>query len=648
MLSFFRRGITAKIMLGVLALGLFAIVITGFGTGGLGGLGGLSSGGATVLAKAGDERVTATEITDQINRQLTRAREQQPELDIANFIRTGAFEGILDQLISAKALLSFGHDIGLGVSKRMVDGEITSVPAFQNLAGKFDNTTFHQALVRERITEQQLRNEIEQGVMQQQIMGPVMTNAQVPQGVALGYASLLLERRMGSIGLVSAQAMPSGAEPTAAEINTFYNQQKTRYTIPERRVIRYAIFGAGQLGEAAMPTNAEIEAYYRANATRYAGQETRSFSRVILPDQKAAQLFAAKLQRGTSFSQAAAEAGFSNADTRIVDQNKTQFTNLTSPAVADAAFAAAEGTVTSPIQSELGWIIVKVDSIKHTAGKTLEMVRTEIIETLSAQKKQSALADLVTRVEDALSGGSTFDEVARDFKLAAQETAPTTATGTVEGAQISPEAMPLLKSAFEMAEDDDPEVETLGTGANENYAMLDVVRIIPAAPPALAQIQNQVRADFIATRAANRARETAAAIVAKINAGMQATQAFQQTGLKLPPVQAVNARRMEISQGGNQVPPPLAMLFSMKRGTAKLLEAPNKAGWFVVHLTATEAGDAGKEPGLIQATRQQFSQIAGEEYARQFSRAVEKQLDVERDADAIAALKKQLQGPGAR
>ena len=37
MLSFFRRGITAKIMLVVLGIGLFAIVITGFGTGGSGG-----------------------------------------------------------------------------------------------------------------------------------------------------------------------------------------------------------------------------------------------------------------------------------------------------------------------------------------------------------------------------------------------------------------------------------------------------------------------------------------------------------------------------------------------------------------------------------------------------------------------------------
>ncbi|HWH17649.1 MAG TPA: hypothetical protein VNT77_04835, partial [Allosphingosinicella sp.] len=102
------------------------------------------------------------------------------------------------------------------------------------------------------------------------------------------------------------------------------------------------------------------------------------------------------------------------------------------------------------------------------------------------------------------------------------------------------------------------------------------------------------------------------------------------------------------SQGGRQVPPPLAMMFSMKRGTAKLLEAPNGAGWFVVHLATTEAGDASKEPGLVQMTRQQFSQVAGAELAEQFTRAVEKQVGVERNEDAIQALRRQLLGPGAQ
>ncbi|HWH18812.1 MAG TPA: SurA N-terminal domain-containing protein, partial [Allosphingosinicella sp.] len=506
MFSFFRRGATAKVMLAFLGLALFAMVITGFGTGGSG-IGGLGGPGGGTVAEAGGEEVTAQEVTDQVNRQLTRAREQQPELDMASFLRGGILEQIVNQLISAKALLSFGRDIGLAASKRMIDGEIASIPAFQNLTGQFDQAAFQQALQREGISEQKLREEIELSLITRQLLGPVAEAARVPQGVALQYASLLLERRTGSVGLVPASAMPQGPEPTEAEIATFYNQNRGRYTIPERRVLRYALFGSEQVANAATPTEAEIQNYYRANAGRYAAQERRDLSQVVLPTQQAAQQFAAKLQRGTSFAQAAAEAGFAAGDIRQANQTRAQFAGISSPAVANAAFSAAQGATIAPIQSELGWHVVRVDAINRTPARPLEAVRGEIAQALGTQKAQQALSDLIARIEEGISDGRTFEEVARANGLSVQETPPVTATGA--GGQIPPEVAPLLKPGFQMTEDEDPVVETIAEG--QRFALLDVARVIPAAPPPLAQIRDRVRADFIARRAGERARQMAAA-----------------------------------------------------------------------------------------------------------------------------------------
>ncbi len=86
------------------------------------------------------------------------------------------------------------------------------------------------------------------------------------------------------------------------------------------------------------------------------------------------------------------------------------------------------------------------------------------------------------------------------------------------------------------------------------------------------------------------------------------------------------------------------MLFSLPQGRAKILAAPNGAGWFVVHLASRVPGDARTNPGLVQATRGEFARILGEEYAAQFTRAVEQRLDVERDEEALARVKRQMQG----
>ena len=646
MLNLFRRGASSKILLVFLGLALFAMVVTGFGTGG-GGLGDLSVGGGGRIVSVGSEGITEAELTQQVNQQLNQARERQPELDIGTFFRGGAFEEIVRQMIALKAMTSFGREQGIAASKRMIDGEIASIPAFHGLAGRFDPQVFQAALRRENITEQQLRDDIAASLIQRQILLPVAGNAQVPLGMAQQYASLLLEQRTGSVGLVPSEAMATGPEPTQAEINAFYRDQQARYVIPERRVLRYAVIGPEQVRSAAAPTDAEIAAFYKANQARYAAQETRTLSQVVLPDQAAARAFADRIGRGASFADAARQAGFSAADTAIGEQTRAQLSSLASDAVAQAAFSAAEGATTQPVQSPLGWHVLRVEGINRTEGRPLASVRDEIVQQLSAQKAEQALGDLVARVEDALGEGSSFEEVARANGLTVQQSPPITATGQQPGVQdwqLPPELQPLLRPGFEMTVDEDPIVETVTP--NQRFAMLDVERVVPAAPPALNQIRDQVRRDLVAQRANERARQLATALANRINAGTAPREAFAAADVALPNVESVTARRVDIARPDQPVPPPLAMLFSLPQGRAKILEAPNGAGWFVVHLASRVAGDSRTNPGLVQATRSEFARILGEEYAAQFTRAVERRLDVERDEEALARVKRQMQGGG--
>jgi len=115
----------------------------------------------------------------------------------------------------------------------------------------------------------------------------------------------------------------------------------------------------------------------------------------------------------------------------------------------------------------------------------------------------------------------------------------------------------------------------------------------------------------------------------------------------LPPVQPVTARRLDIAQRG-QVPPPLAMMFSLPKGKARLLPAPNGTGWFVVYLDKVIPGNAAGTPQLVQATQSQFGEVLGDEYAQQFTRAVQAGMKVERDEEAIRKLKAQLTGGTAQ
>ena len=644
MLSIFRKGFMAKIMLVILAIGLIAIVITGFGTGGsgMGGLGGMS---ATTVADVGGEKLTSARLTDEVQRQLNRLRREQPELDMAAFLRQGALEEVVEQLIDLTAGAVFGREQGLEVSRQMIDREIASIPAFHDLTGRFDDATFRAAIAEEGITEQQLREEMEARMLQRQLLGPVARSTHVPDAIANQYASLLLESRTGIVGAVPSAAMGAGAEPSQAELESFYRSGRARYTIPERRVIRYAVFGAENVAGQSQATEAEIQAAYRSNPA-YAARETRRLSQVVLPEAQA-RAVAQKVAGGTPFAAAAAQAGRSAADIALGANTREEYAAKSSPAVAASVFAAAKGATVGPVRGPFGWHVVKVEDVVVSSSKPLDSVRPELAAQIQQRKAGNALNDLAGRIENAISDGGTFDEIAAANKLAVKETAPVTAAGAAPdtpGWQAPPELKAMLDGAFAVEPGEDPAVETIQE--NQRYALVAVTRALPSAAPPLASIRDRVKADLIVRRASERARAVASGIVARINAGTPPAQAFAQAQVRLPPVQTLTATRREMAQANAQVPPPMAMMFNLPRGKARLLPAPDGRGWFVVYLDRIVPGDAGKEPGLIQAVRTQFRAIVGDEYARQFTTAIRDSLEIERNAEALGKLKSDLAGPG--
>ena len=318
-------------------------------------------------------------------------------------------------------------------------------------------------------------------------------------------------------------------------------------------------------------------------------------------------------------------------------------------AVAAAVFGAAKGATVGPVRGPFGWHVVKVEDVIVTPARPLASVRGELASQIQQRKAANALNDLATNIENAIGEGSTLDEIAAANRLTVKETAPVTATGNAPetaGWQAPPELQPMLEGAFALEPGEDPGVETIQE--NQRYAVVAVARAIPAAAPPLARIRDRVKADLVVRRASERARAVASAIVARINGGMAPAQAFAQAQVTLPPVQTLTATRREIARANAQVPPPMAMMFSLPRGKARILAAPDGRGWFVVYLDRIVPGDAGKEPGLAQAVRTQFGGILGEEYAAQFTNAVRAELKIERNDEAVRQLRSDMLGPGSR
>jgi peptidyl-prolyl cis-trans isomerase D len=644
MLTFLRRLLFSTAGK-IIALLLLIVIALAFALGDITNLsgGGGPSGGA--LVEVGKQKVSEAELRQRLKAALDRVRQQQPMLDMAQFVNNGGFDQVLEQIVNGLALEEYARRNGMAVSKAAVDGEIASIPAFQGLDGKFSQATFNQILAREGLTADQLRADIARETLAQWLIGPTIGATQVPAQFATPYASLLLERRKGSVGYIPITAIAPGPAPTSEELLAFYRRNATRYTLPERRIMRHAIVRPEQFAETAKATDAEIAEQYRKDAAKYAAATRRQLSQVIVADQNAANALAAKVKGGTGLAAAASAAGL-KAST-VDDAEKAAFARATSQAIADAAFAGAQGAVVGPLRSPLGWHIVKVEKIEQVAGKSLDQVRGEIAAEITKRKEAQVLADLRGKIDNGLADNATFDEAVADARLKAETTPPLFADGRATqepGAQPDPVLAQIAQGGFAMEQNQEPQI--IPIGQDGSFALIKTERVLPAAPRPIAEIRDQVVKDFIADRRLQGARKVAAAVLADVNKGMPIADALSKTGLKLPPLQPLDASRGQIAQMGAQLPAPVRLMFSMAARTGKLTDSPNGDGYWVVWLDQIQPGDARGNQALIAQTRGQLGQSLGAEYVEQFAAAVRKAVGVKRDEAAIARLKASLGGQG--
>lgn len=646
MLTFFRRMIHSKvgvvvtmIVLGIIALAFAAGDISGAGGGSQSGLQGSS------VAEVGDTMIGEADLRQRVQTAFSGYRQQQPSLDMAGFVSQGGLQAVLDRTINGLALQEFAHSIGMAVSKRTIDGEIASIPAFHGMDGKFNQTLYEQVLQQQRLTDKSLREDIARDTIARQLIAPTIGASQVPGQLALPYASLLLERRQGSVGFVPVTAIANGAKPTDAELQSYYTAQRARYTVPERRTLRYAIVRAADIANGAKPTDAEIAAAYNQQRARFAANEKRTLSQVIIADQNAANKLAAEIKGGTAIATAARAAGLEPSTLTALDKAATA--TATAPAVADAAFAAPRGAVVGPIRSPLGWHVLRVDTVEAIPARTLAQATPELREELAKTKAAQALADIHDKLDDAIAESATFDEVIADAKLAPQMTAPLIASG-MNPDQPTPQPDPLMarmaQAGFAAEQGDSPQLVQID--ADGSFAVVGVGQVAPAAPRPLAQVRETVARDFVIDRNLRAAREAAFAVVQKAGKGIPLPRALLETGLKLPAPQPLNASRAELAAQRAALPPPMALMFSMAAKSAKLLEAPNKSGWFIVYLDTIQSGNAAGNPALVAQTRQGLGSVIGREYAEQFSAAIRNKVGIKHNPAALAKLRGDLTGTG--
>ena len=217
---------------------------------------------------------------------------------------------------------------------------------------------------------QEVRMIIGNGLLQQLMIAPAVVNARASVGMATPYASLLLEAREGEVAFIPLEAFRAGLNPTPAAISGLLRGEPAPLHGPRAAGAPYREDrrGAGRRRPAVRQGNRRL---LQCQPARHMRRRTPGSSRRPWRPTRRPQT--------PSFSGCAADSPLPRRQRRPASrprisrsepQTREQFTTVAGARVAGAAFAANEGAVVGPIQSENGWHVVKIDGIQRDGGKT--------------------------------------------------------------------------------------------------------------------------------------------------------------------------------------------------------------------------------------------------------------------------------------
>lgn len=626
MITFIRKWLTSWPVLILLGLLLVVFAVTGVGDPFA------ASAPQGSVAKVGERTITEPELLTAFDRAVRTARERDPALTQTDAAKQGGVAAVTQQLIGQSALEEFAKSAGLVASDRAVGAVIAGIPAFQ-IDGKFDDATYRRVIGEQRMTDRELRASIANDLMRKQLLTPVTGALGVPAGMAEPYARLLVDMHRGAVALVPIAAT---APPTEAEIVKYHADNKLRFTVPERRGFRFAFVDRDQIAKGVKVSDAEIAAAFAKDPAKYGGATTRILQQVVVPDEAKAKAIAAATDT-EGFAKAAERlAGFGAADIALGEQNQAGFGKATSAEVAAAAFAAPIGSVTAPIKTAFGWHVVRVEA-KGTAGKTLEQARPAILAELNDRAVETALADVVARIEDGVEDGKSFADLAKELGLAIVNQTPVTVAGAAPGAvQLPPEQTAIAAKAFRHEPGEGAAVEDLGGG---RLVVVETMAVVPMAVEPLANVRELATAGAAREKAMVAARVKADAIIAETKKTGDFKTAITSRGLPAP--QPLQGRRVDATQMGN-VPPLVQAFLATPAKTVRVEASPQ--GWVLINVDAIEPGDLAATPGLVEASRREIASQIPDEFAGAFAAAAQKAVGVTRNEAVITAVTRRLSG----
>lgn len=295
---------------------------------------------------------------------------------------------LLERVIREHLAQQAARDMGLRVSDAELAGYIQGLPEFQD-NGRFSRVRYEQILRSAGLTAQGFEALQRDDLLFAQLFAGVRDTVFVSAHQFDAAVRLQHQQREVSYLVIPAGKFKDAVQVDDKAVQEYYAQQRERYITPEQVSIEYVELAGADIAAAVKPDEEALRKQYQEQKAQgaYDSPEQRHARHILISveanadeaAQAAAKARAAdilqRLKRGADFAKLTAEVSQDPVSAKQGGDLGWFGRGVMDQAFEEAVFALAPGELSEPVQSALGWHIIKLEQLRPAHSKSFEEVR---------------------------------------------------------------------------------------------------------------------------------------------------------------------------------------------------------------------------------------------------------------------------------
>jgi peptidyl-prolyl cis-trans isomerase D len=489
--------------------------------------------GADVVAQVGNQTITTSDVQTQLNR-ISR-NGQIPRGILPLYARQS-----LDQLIFERSLELEADRLGMRVSDEehadLLRKIVPTAFAGDTFIGMDKYTTEVQARFQMSVPE--FESEIKKELLQEKFQQLVTDGITVTDDEVRAEYLRANDKVKLDYVLIKPDDLQAKIEASDAELGPYFEKNKARYVVPERRTVDYATLDFAQLRQRAQVTEDDEKIYYQQHIDAYKLEDRAHVAHILFKtvgktDAEVAEIKAKaedvlnKAKHGAKFADLAKQYSEDSTKDKGGDLDWI-VRGQTVPEFETAAFSLPKGAISDLVKTQYGFHIIQVIDRETARTQTFDEVKGAIQGQLQQQKAEQLGDTLSAQIADEIrrTGRTPIDELAKKFNLMTGE------AKLVEVNQPLPElgnSPGLLDNVFRLRVGD----LSAPVRTDRGYVVLSVKDIQLSHPATLAEVRDRVLTDYRHEKAVDLAKTRADDLAKRVKSGENFATAAKALGFEV-------------------------------------------------------------------------------------------------------------------